>query len=433
MLTSTISHRVLAWAAVGIAVPIWAGAGASEAAPTQQEHPAMEMGHMSMSGLLGDYPMMREASGTSWQPEATPMAGRHLMWKGWMAMLHGYINAVYADAGGPRGDTDVYSQSMFMIMGQRTAGPGRLGVRAMLSLDPLFIGKRGYPLLFQTGETADGQTPLIDRQHPHDLFMELSTSYSLPIAAQRSVFVYAGLPGEPALGPPAFMHRFSANENPEAPLLHHWLDSTHVAFGVVTLGYINRDVKLEVSSFRGREPDQNRYNIETGALDSWSARVTYNWGDTWAMQGSFGHIRSPEQLEPERDVDRTTLSITYDRPLTQGNWQTTFAWGRNASPQHQATGGLLLESTAKLNARDTVFARAETVQKDELFIAGEPLAGQAFRVNKLSVGYVRDFYLDLGFNFGVGIEGSKHFTPAALEGDYGNDPGSYLLFVRAKL
>ena len=433
-MTLAIWRRVLVCAALGVAGPLRAGDDrATDAAPIEQEHHGMEMGSMSMSGLLADYPMTREASGTSWQPEATPMSGRHFMWKGWMAMLHGYVNAVYADAGGGRGDTDVFSQSMLMMMGERTAGSGTLGVRSMLSLDPLLIGKHGYPLLFQTGETADGRTPLIDRQHPHDLFMELSASYSVPFAPQRAVFVYAGLPGEPALGPPTFMHRFSASENPEAPLLHHWLDSTHVAFGVFTLGYIHRDLKLEVSSFRGREPDEYRYNIETGPLDSWSARLSYNWRDNWAFQGSFGHLRSPEQLEPARDVDRTTFSVMYDHPLTYGNWQTTLAWGRNTSPQHEATSGFLLETTARLNTRDTVFARTETVQKDELFPASDPPAGRVFRVNKFSVGYVRDLYFDLGINFGVGIEGSKHFIPGALQRDYGHDPSSYLLFLRAKL
>jgi hypothetical protein len=300
-------------------------------------------------------------------------------------------------------------------------------------LDPLLISKQGYPLLFQTGETADGRTPLIDRQHPHDLFMELSGSYSLPIAARRSVFVYAGLPGEPALGPPTYMHRFSGSENPEAPLLHHWLDSTHIAFGVVTLGYINRNLKLEVSSFRGREPDENRYNIETGPLDSWSARVSWNWGESWSMQGSFGHIHSPEQLEPGRNIDRTTLSVSYDRPLGPGNWQTTLAWGRNASAQRETTSGFLLESAATVSSRDTLFARIETVQKDELFLQGDPLAGRLFRVNKIGVGYIRDFDFDLGFKIGVGVEGSKHFIAPELAGAYGNDPASYWLFVRAKL
>jgi hypothetical protein len=425
---------VLVWAAFGIAAPLWAGTEPTLAATSMPQEPAdMESGPMPMSGLLGNYAMTRESSGTSWQPEATPMEGRHFMWKGWMGMLHGYMNAVYADAGGPRGDTDVFSQSMLMMMGERSAGTGTLGVRAMLSLDPLLIGKQGYPLLFQTGETADGRTPLIDRQHPHDLFMELSGSYSLPIAARSSVFVYAGLPGEPALGPPTYMHRFSGNEDPEAPLLHHWLDSTHITFGVLTLGYINRNLKLEVSSFRGREPDENRYNIETGPLDSWSARASYNWGANWSMQASFGRIHSPEQLEPERNIDRTTLSATYGRPLARGNWQTTLAWGRNASPQRETTSGFLLESTASVSSRDTLFARIETVQKDELFLQGDPLAGRVFRVNKIGVGYIRDFDFDLGFKLGVGVEGSKHFIAPELAGAYGEDPASYLLFVRAKL
>jgi hypothetical protein len=394
-------------------------------------HDGME--GMSMSGMLGSYPMTREASGTSWQPEATPMSGRHVMWNGWMAMLHGYINGIYADAGGARGDTDWFSQSMFMAMGSRPAGPGTLGVRAMLSLDPLLVGKRGYPLLFQTGETADGRTPLIDRQHPHDLFMELSASYSVLLAEHRSVFVYAGLPGEPALGPATFMHRFSGVENPEAPLLHHWLDSTHVTFGVVTLGYVEGDLKLEVSGFHGREPDEHRYDIETGKLDSWSTRLSWNPTPHWAMQGSFGRIHSAEQLEPDTNVDRTTLSIAYHRSLAAGNWQTTLAWGRNEPTHHHATSGYLLESAVTWNARDTVFARLETVQKDELFAEGEPLAERVFRVNKIGLGYLHDFALHNGLKFGVGVQASRHFIGADPERVYGDDPASLLLFVRLRL
>ena len=388
---------------------------------------------LMISNALASAPMAREASGTSWQPDSTPMGGRHLMWGDWMVMVHGYWNAIYVDADGARGDTDALSQSMLMAMGQRKAGPGTLSLRSMISLDPLLVGKRGYPLLFQTGETADGRTPLIDRQHPHDLFMELSASYNVAVADGQSVFVYAGLPGEPALGPPTFMHRFSGSENPEAPLLHHWLDSTHVTFGVVTLGYVNRNLKLEASTFHGREPDEHRYDIETGRLDSWSARVSYNLGAQWSMQGSYGHIRSPEQLEPQIDVDRTTLSLSYNQPVARGTLQTTLAWGRNEPTHHEPTSGFLLESAAAWAGRHTLFARIETVEKDELFLEGEPLSGRVFRVTKLSVGYIRDFELGESLKLGVGVEGSKHFVPADLDSVYGSNPGSYLLFVRLKI
>src|SRR5262249_22361966 len=158
-------------------------------------------------------------------------------------------------------------------------------------------------------------------------------------------------------------------------------DSTHVTFGVVTLGVIERDLKFEVSGFHGREPDEHRYDIETGSLDSWSARISWNPGRRWAMQGSFGHIESAEQLEPETNVDRTTLSIAYDQPLGRGNWQTTLAWGRNEPSQHETTTGYLLESAVQLNGRHTLFARAETVEKNELFAESAPLAGRVFRVN----------------------------------------------------
>ena len=160
------------------------------------------------------------------------------------------------------------------------------------------MGKSGYPLLFQTGETANGVDPLIDRQHPHDLLMEAALTYSHDFSPGSSAFVYAGLPGEPALGPNAFMHRLSAMENPEAPLSHHWLDSTHITWGVVTAGYVVGGVKLEASAFNGREPDENRYDIEVRALDSYAVRASYNPSERWSLQASFGRLASPEQLEP---------------------------------------------------------------------------------------------------------------------------------------
>src|SRR5882672_2266109 len=222
----------------------------------EHTHHAMDMGAM-----YGPYPMTREASGTGWQPDLARHGGVHLMKGSWMLMFHGNADLVYDRQGGPRGDERVFSSNMLMGMAQRALGSGTLGLRTMLSAEPATIGKDGYPLLLQTGETADGRTPLIDRQHPHDLFMELAGTYSIA-SGNRSLFLYAALPGEPALGPPAFMHRFSGMALPEAPLTHHWLDSSHITFGVLTAGVVQGGLKLEASAFRGREPDEERFDIE---------------------------------------------------------------------------------------------------------------------------------------------------------------------------
>src|SRR5262249_34043688 len=225
---------------------------------------------------------------------------------------------------------------------------------------------------FQTGETADGQTPLIDRQHPHDLFMELAASYSIPVARDGAVFAYFGMPGEPALGPPTFMHRFSGMPLPEAPLTHHWLDSTHITFGVATAGVSWKAVRLEGSSFTGREPDQHRWGFDEPRFDSWSARLSFNPTRDWALQASAGHLASPEQLEPDVDVDRFTASVLYNRRIGAASWQTTATWGRNRKTGENQDG-FLLESAWWNGGRHAVFARAEWVEKDELFAEG-PLA-----------------------------------------------------------
>lgn len=387
---------------------------------------------MAMRGMYGPYPMTREASGTSWQPDATPMEGVHSMNGPWSTMWHGFVNVIYDHQGGPRGDRKTFSESMLMGMAQRPLAGGTLGLRGMVSLDPL-MGKSGYPLLFQTGETANGQTPLIDRQHPHDLFMELAATYSRPLSEESSIFGYIGLPGEPALGPPAYMHRFSGMDNPEAPLNHHWLDSTHITFGVITAGYVWRNVKLDGSVFNGREPDQNRWNIETRKFDSASARLSWNPTPQWSLQISYGRLDSPESLEPDVSVRRTTASASYQYNFGVNRMQTTLAWGRNRKQPGQTTDGWLLESELKLGEKHTLFGRAERVENNELFHEGEPLHGQTFKVGKLSLGAIHDFARVGHAKVGAGALVSRYAVPAALNGIYGANPTSYMVFVRARL
>ena len=407
----------------------------AHAMPQHGATPGHGQGHEEMKSAFGPYAMTRDASGTSWQPEATPMEG--LMGKAgeWETMLHGFVYAVYDRQGGPRGDTKTFAESMVMVMGHRALGSGKLGLRAMLSLDPT-MGAAGYPLLFQTGETADGRKPLVDRQHPHDAFMELSASYSVPLGELGSVFGYVGLPGEPALGPPTFMHRFSGIRIPEAPLTHHWLDSTHITFGVVTLGTIRGPLKAEASWFNGREPDQHRWDIETRRFDSWAARLSYNPSPEWAFQASYGDLKSPEILEPDTRVKRTTLSASYHTNKFGGQWQTTAAWGRNEKLGPDGTTrlpGWLLESTYVLRERHVLLGRLERLENNELFEEGSPLHGRAFRVSKLSLGYVYDFAKSGPVKWGVGALASAYRKPAELDPHYGSRPDSFMVFVQARL
>jgi hypothetical protein len=405
----------------------------------QHEHsmPDMEMAsmpemQMGMSGMYGGYSMAREASGTSWQPDSTPLQGIHRMYKDWMLMFHGYADVMYDRQGGKRGDEKTFSSSMAMCMAQRELAKGTFGIRSMVSLDPL-MGKSGYPLLFQTGETADGETPLIDRQHPHDFFMELATTYSLPLEEDSSLFVYFGLPGEPALGPPAFMHRFSGMDIPSAPITHHWLDSTHITYGVGTLGYVWKKFKIEGSVFRGREPDQNRWDIESPELDSYSTRLSFNPAKDWALQVSYGYIDSPEQLEPNVDTRRVTASCSYNKSYKDSNWQTTFAWGRNDNLPGRALNGFMIESALRVKNTHTFFSRMERVDKDELFLEDEPLHGKKFTVNKLNLGYLYEFPAWRHMKWGLGNSLDINFVPDDLKSVYGRTPLSYMLFVRVRL
>ena len=400
--------------------------------PAEEDLPPLGTGPtVQFGGALGDYSMMRDASGTSWQPDSAPMEGIHSILGDWATMAHGYIEAVYDHQGGPRGDDKSFSTSMLMGMAQRNLGDGHLTLRGMISLDPL-MGKSGYPLLLQTGETANGVTPLIDRQHPHDFLMELAGVYSMPVTSDVSGFLYLGYPGEPALGPPTFMHRFSAMDDPEAPIGHHWLDSTHITYGVATLGLATGAWKIEGSVFNGREPDQHRWDFDPLRLDSASTRLSWNPSEDWAFQVSYGFIKDPEQLEPGVSQHRVTASAIYNRKLEHGNWQTTLAWGQNNQQPGPTSNAYLLESAIGWYGH-TVFARIENDQKDELFPAGDPLHGRMFEVAKFSLGYVYDIPVSEHLALGLGAVASLYALPSALDSAYGSNPSSYMMFVRVKL
>jgi hypothetical protein len=398
-----------------------------------EDHAAMGHGP-EMTGALGPYAMGREASGTAWQPDSAEHGGLHLSSGDWSFMIHGNLDLVYSWQEEPRGGEKLFPAGMLMAMARRPLGNGTLQFRAMVSPDPL-MGKRGYPLLLASGETANGRDPLIDRQHPHDFFMELSASISQNIGAKTSVFLYGGLPGEPAFGPPAFMHRQSISASPEAPITHHWLDSTHITFGVLTAGLVHDRFKVEVSRFNGREPDQHRWNIETGPLDSTSVRLSWNPTNELSLQGSWANLEEPEQLEPGVNQRRWSASGTYTRSLANGFWSTTLAWGRN-DVEGQHLDAFALESSYKW--RDwTLFGRGEMTENSELLghhaEEEEEGHGEAFRVGKVSLGLVRDFRLAPNLKFGVGGLYAFNFVPDALEEAYGGDPNGAMGFIRLKL
>ena len=424
---------------IALSSPAWAQQAVT-AAPSDNASAAMPgMDMASMESALGPYGMTRDASGTSWQPDASTHEGIGLEAGGWMVMTHGYINGVSDDQSGPRGGDKAFVEGMIMGMAQHSLGEGNeLELRAMLSPDP-FMGPGGYPLLLGTGETANGKTPLIDRQHPHNLIMELSATVSHQVGVHDSIYVYAGLPGEPALGPPAFMHRQSGMDDPEAPITHHWLDSTHITNGVITTGWQHGDVKVEVSAFNGREPDQFRFEINTPTLDSVAARLSWNPGPNWSLQTSWGHLTSPEQLEPTVNEDRWTASAIYTLPLGQAAWwSTTAAVGIKRESYGQTLNGFLLESALKPSDAWTIFSRAEIEQNNELLADDAPpppIPGPttAYTVGKIGVGAIHDWRVAPHLKFGVGALYDWIFVPTPLRVAYGDDPHGTMAFVRLKL
>src|SRR5882724_151553 len=379
-------------------------------------------------------------SGTSWSPSSTPSNMWDKISGQWLFMFHFNAFAGVNSQGGPRGVTKFESQNWFMPMAFRKVGPGTLQLRGMFSFEPFTFPPGGSPLLFQTGETYKGQ-PLIDRQHPHDLWMELSATYTLALGERSTWFAYFGYPGEPALGPPAFMHRASASENPAATLSHHLQDSTHISFGVLTSGFTYRWFKFEGSIFNGREPDENRYNFEAHSWNSRSARLSFAPNKNWSAQVSYGFLRRPEAAEPNTDIRRTTASIQYNRPFKHGNWASAIIWGRNhlsGGGERANLNGYTAESTVNFFDKNYLYTRLELVDKNELLRMadrkrlGITAAHPSFRIGPYTFGGARDIWETSKLSVAIGSDVTFYSKPVVLNPIYGNNPVSWQLFLRIR-
>lgn len=372
-----------------------------------------------------------EGSGTARVPgNEGAMHGLHLaIGDDWMVMLHGYAQANFTDHGGPRGDDKAYVTTMGMVDLSKDTGWGGVQLRSMVSLEPA-MDSSGYPNLFATGELSRGE-PLVDRQHPHDLFMELAGRVHVNLGDATTLFLYGGPVGEPALGPSAFMHRGSASLNPEPPISHHWFDSTHIVYGVVTAGLSSPHWQVEASAFRGQEPDERRWNIETPRLDSWSARLTWTPRPQWALQVSHGFIKQPEAQHPGEDEHRTTASVHYaDR---SGLSAMLAVSAKNRDPGETLTAWLG-EVSWDLSRHHTLFGRVENLANDELFPDhADPLHDQRFRVTRFQAGYAWRMPLTDTVQLALGGAGNAYAKPAALDPAYGRNPFGYTLFARLSL
>jgi hypothetical protein len=351
----------------------------------------------------------------------------------WHVMDLGIATAAYNRQGGLSGGHEIESSNWNMVHAARGVGPGRLSLMMMNSLEPATYPDPGSRQLFQTGESADGK-PLVDRQHPHDFFMNLSATYRIGLGGDAGAWIQLAPVGEPALGPAGFMHRASAGENHAAPLGHHWEDSTHIAYNVVTLGGGWRWFALEASVFHGAEPDEHRWNIDGGRIDSASVRARLFLGEGWSGQLSYGYLRNPEPLEPG-NLHRMTAAVYYgaegDRPLAF-----SLVWGRNVEA-HGTSDAVLLEGAYRLTTADQIYGRVESVEKDFALLLTKRLPDEhgprrLARIWAFTAGYLRDFPTIHGLDTGVGVDVTAYSFPSALDPAYGASPVSIHAFLRLR-
>ncbi len=375
------------------------------------------------------------ASGTSAEPNSTPVPMLMTAKGAWMLMFHANAFVIGEQQSSPRGGNKFFSTNWFMGMAQRPLGPGVFTARAMSSLEPATVTQRRYPLLFQPGETAFGK-PIVDGQHPHE---EIAALYDLRLGSRGLLSFYFAPIGDPAMGPVAYPHRASASENPLAALGHHQEDSTHIADDVITVGLTYRIARIEASGFHGREPNENRWNIDQGKIDSWSTRLTLQPGKNWSGQFSYARIKSPEAFFPNEDQGRMTASVQYNRPLHDGNWTSTILWGRTRSLQdHSIFNSYALESTVRFRVRNYAWTRIENVDRSNELILGENPLPPNFqeqpigRVQAYTFGYDRDIDLTPHVASALGVQVTAYGVGEKLKPTYGSRPAGIAVFVRIR-
>ena len=382
--------------------------------------------------------MAHSTSGTSAEPDSTPapmlMTTKHL----WTLMFHANVFILAEQQSSARGGDKFFSTNWFMGMAKHKAGPGVLTIRSMLTLEPATITERRYPLLFQQGETAFG-VPIADGQHPHDFVMELGALYDLKLGDRGLLSLYFAPVGDPAIGPTAYPHRESASEDPVGALGHHQEDSTHIAADVATVGFTYRIARIEASGFHGREPDEFRWDIDQGKIDSWAMRLTLQPGKNWSGQYSYARITSPEGLFPDENQERMTASIMYNRPFSNGNWSNTAVWGRTRSLEDNAIlDSYLFESLVRFRTRNHVWTRIEDADRTNELLVGENPLPPGFtelpigHVQAYTFGYDRDFNLIPDLESALGAQVTTYGVPSALTPIYGSHPIGAALFIRLR-
>jgi len=355
-----------------------------------------------------------------------------------MLMFHGNAFVTDIQQTSPRGRDKLFSTNWFMFMAEHELGHGQLTLRSMLSLEPATVTGERYPLLFQQGETAYG-IPIADGQHPHDFFMELAALYDLHIDPKTLLSLCIAPIGDPAIGPTAYPHRASAAENPVGTLGHHQQDSTHIVSDVITVGLTHRIVRLEASGFHGREPDEHRWNIDQGPIDSWSTRLTFQPGQNWSSQYSYARIHSPEALYPSEDQERMTASAMWNKPINEGNWASSVVWGRTRSLLDSSKeNSYLAESTLRFKMRNYASVRVENAGRSNELLYGEASLPAGFsekpltHVQAYTFGYDHDLDLVPHVRTAVGTQVTLYGVGHPLQSVYGTDPVSLSMFVRLR-
>lgn len=338
-------------------------------------------------------------------------------------IFHGYdAHVTYVSETGPEEQrNEIFSTNWFAAGAKINFGNAFLLGRARLSAEPYTLPDNGYPQILQYVSAENGGELLVDSMRAHDFIGEAAIQGGWQTDSML-LGVYAGLVGDPALGPPPSFLRSSGVDLAEAPFSYDIAETHYDSTNVVTGTFAMRTFSLEASVFHDAVSTGDHTEIPDGGdLDSQSFRVTFMPTPALSMQISKGQLG--EDLA-QRDL--TSASLSYGGPMVA----VTALWTRREFSEIDAEAETAYGFELALRGtRHTAMGRAEWVDRP-LGFPVQPFSVGTERTTHFAVGYIYDFLAGNRHRAGAGINIDYHTQSHDLEDIYGHKPQSIYAFVR---
>lgn len=326
---------------------------------------------------------------------------------------------------GLRGQTRVTGPGSLMLMYENSLSyRNTLRIDLMGSAEQATVGKIGTPQLLQSEN--------LDAMHAHDTIMALEFRDTVKFGTsenQKLTFLFAPR-GAAAVGPVPYMHRPSAEGNPDSPLGHNLQDGFHDVSTVFGVGFRSRRTFIEATRFSGKAV---KWPLPLHHSDSFGVRVTQGIDDHTDVGASYADVLTPDDAGGAQHERFVSAWIASNYITSRGTLKSSIIWGQLRSSGHASQNSFLAEAVLQRRF-DNIFGRAEILQitPEQLSLVQFPGSERLRWVKAVTLGYERALLKRGYFSLFAGGSLTKDFVPRSFERDYGPRLGGAKIFLRLR-